>query len=80
VLPVPPVVPVTAPAASPDAAATGPADLREVERQHIVATLKKTGWRIDGPQGAARLLNLHPNTLRSRIKKLGIQRSHERLS
>ena len=49
--------------------------LREVERQHIVAVLKQTGWRIDGPQGAARVLGLHPSTLRSRIQKLGIQRS-----
>ena len=80
VLPVPPFAPVTAPAANPDAAATGPADLREVERQHIVATLKKTGWRIDGPQGAARLLNLNPSTLRSRMQKLGIRRSAEDLS
>jgi PAS domain S-box-containing protein len=80
VLPVPPVAPVTAPAVSPDAAATGSADLREVERQHIVATLKKTGWRIDGPQGAARLLNLNPSTLRSRMQKLGIRRSAEDIS
>ncbi|MBV8383040.1 MAG: hypothetical protein JOZ63_10550 [Planctomycetaceae bacterium] len=33
---------------------------------------------IDGPRGAASLLGLHPNTLRSRLKKLGIARSsHE---
>jgi formate hydrogenlyase transcriptional activator len=80
VLPVPPFAPVTAPAANPDAAATGPAGLSEVEREHIVATLKKTGWRIDGPQGAARLLNLNPSTLRSRMQKLGIRRSAEDLS
>ena len=30
---------------------------------------------IDGPKGAAILLGLHPNTLRSRLKKLGIERS-----
>lgn len=29
---------------------------------------------IEGERGAAKLLNLHPNTLRSRLKKLGIQR------
>jgi transcriptional regulator with GAF, ATPase, and Fis domain len=51
--------------------------LRDVERQHIVAVLKQTGWRIDGPNGAARVLNLHPSTLRSRIQKLGIRRSAE---
>ena len=45
-----------------------------------MAILKQTGWRIDGPQGAARLLNLNPSTLRSRMKKLGIRRSAEELS
>jgi formate hydrogenlyase transcriptional activator len=49
--------------------------LEEVERSHIAATLLKTGWVVEGPKGAARLLNMHPNTLRSRIKKLGIQRA-----
>ena len=48
--------------------------LEDVERSHIVATLLKTGWVVEGPHGAAVLLNMHPNTLRSRIKKLGIQR------
>ena len=52
----------------------GPAALSEVERAHILATLKRTSWRIDGVGGAARLLNLNPSTLRSRIKKLGIRR------
>jgi formate hydrogenlyase transcriptional activator len=72
----PGVVPA-APPAQPVATATAPAELREVERQHIVATLKQTGWRIDGPQGAARLLNLNPSTLRSRMQRLGIRRSAE---
>jgi len=59
---------------------TDPAALREVERQHIVTVLKRTGWRIDGPQGAARVLNMHPSTLRSRMQKLGIRRSAAELS
>src|SRR5262249_3372797 len=78
VLPVPTVPPP--PSASSHPPSTSPAGLREFERQHIVATLKKTGWRIDGPQGAARLLNLNPSTLRSRMQKLGIRRSAEDLS
>jgi transcriptional regulator with GAF, ATPase, and Fis domain len=41
---------------------------------------KRTGWRIDGPNGAARVLNLHPSTLRSRMQKLGIRRSAAELS
>lgn len=48
--------------------------LEDIERQHIVSVLKKTDWVIDGPRGAALILNLHPNTLRSRMKKLGISR------
>ncbi len=49
--------------------------LEAVERSHILATLARTGWVIDGPSGAARLLDIHPNTLRSRMKKLGIRRA-----
>jgi formate hydrogenlyase transcriptional activator len=49
------------------------ATLEEVERQHILATLERTGGVIEGPQGAAKILRLHPNTLRSRMEKLGIQ-------
>lgn len=44
----------------------------EVARQHILGVLERTGWRIEGPRGAAAMLALHPNTLRSRMKKLGI--------
>ncbi|MBV8264733.1 MAG: sigma 54-interacting transcriptional regulator [Planctomycetaceae bacterium] len=52
--------------------------LEEVERNHTLTVLRQTGWVIDGPRGAASLLGLHPNTLRSRLKKLGIARSsHE---
>jgi formate hydrogenlyase transcriptional activator len=49
--------------------------LEEIERGHIVHVLEQTGWVIDGPRGAARILQLHPNTLRSRMKKLRIVRS-----
>ncbi|MCG3130969.1 MAG: Anaerobic nitric oxide reductase transcription regulator NorR [Phycisphaerae bacterium] len=50
------------------------ASLEEIEREHILSTLKQTRWIIDGQSGAARILNLHPNTLRSRLRKLGITR------
>ena len=63
-----------------DGPAADPAALREVERQHIVTVLRRTGWRIDGPQGAARLLNMNPSTLRSRMQKLGIRRSTTEVS
>src|SRR5882672_1959045 len=51
-----------------------PSSLAEMERQHILAILKKTRGVIEGPAGAARLLNLKPSTTRFKIKKLGIKR------
>jgi transcriptional regulator with GAF, ATPase, and Fis domain len=49
--------------------------LEAVERRHILTVLRQTRWVIEGPRGAAQILGLHPNTLRSRLKKLGITRS-----
>jgi len=46
--------------------------LQEVERRHIASVLRGTHGVIEGAGGAARILGLHPNTLRSRMKKLGI--------
>ena len=51
------------------------ATLEQVERNQIVRILDQTGWVIEGPEGAAKLLKLHPNTLRSRMGKLGIKRA-----
>lgn len=48
--------------------------LEEIEKEYITRILNSTGWRIDGPKGAAKILGLNPSTLRSRITKLGIQR------
>jgi transcriptional regulator with GAF, ATPase, and Fis domain len=50
------------------------APLEHVERAHIVSVLEKTNWTIEGRQGAAKILNLQPSTLRSRMQKLGIVR------
>ena len=52
--------------------------LQTVERDHISAILDETSWVIDGPRGAAKILGLHPNTLRNRLKKLGIDRASHR--
>jgi formate hydrogenlyase transcriptional activator len=54
--------------------------LDEVERNHILAALQYAGGVVDGPKGAARILNLHPNTLRHRMDKLGIKGSRNRQS
>jgi formate hydrogenlyase transcriptional activator len=60
--------------AAPEAAPAAARSLEEVERRHILAVLAQTNWRIEGEQGAARILELPANTLRSRLKKLGIDR------
>jgi PAS domain S-box-containing protein len=67
----PPVV-VKAPSVAPKAEPAG--SLEDVERQHIEAVLKQTNWTIEGERGAAKILNLNPSTLRSRMQKLDIKR------
>jgi formate hydrogenlyase transcriptional activator len=54
--------------------------LDEVERNHIGAALQHARGVVDGPKGAAKILNLHPNTLRHRMDKLGIKGSRHRPS
>ena len=47
--------------------------LAEVMDQHIKAALTATKGRIEGPDGAAHLLDINPHTLRGRMRKLGIK-------
>ncbi len=49
--------------------------LVDIERDHIIQALKKTGWRIEGQKGAAMMLGLNPSTLRGRMRKDGISRT-----
>ncbi len=56
--------------AEPDVSGT----LEEIERSYILRVLQETDWVIEGKQGAAIKLGLHPNTLRSRMKKLGLKK------
>ena len=53
---------------------SGPRSLEAIEKEHILRVLDSTGGIIDGPNGAAQILALHPSTLRARMKKLQIQR------
>jgi formate hydrogenlyase transcriptional activator len=53
--------------------------LQDVERDHTVCVLGETNGIIEGPRGAARVLGLHPNTLRFRLQKLGIKNPRRRL-
>jgi formate hydrogenlyase transcriptional activator len=48
--------------------------LEETERNQILKVLSETRWRIEGKDGAAVILGLHPSTLRARMHKLGIAR------
>jgi len=48
--------------------------LSQKEAAHIIAVLRKCNGRVSGPRGAAAILGLHPSTLSSRIKKLGIKK------
>jgi DNA-binding NtrC family response regulator len=59
---------------APAAASADALTLEEMERQHIVRTLERTGWKVSGPGGAAEALCLKPTTLEARMKKLGIVR------
>ncbi len=47
--------------------------LEQVNRLHIKKALVSSGGKINGPGGAAQLLNIHPNTLRKRMDRLGIR-------
>jgi transcriptional regulator with GAF, ATPase, and Fis domain len=49
--------------------------LEETERNQILKIFSETEWRIEGKDGAAAILGLHPSTLRARMHKLGIVRA-----
>jgi formate hydrogenlyase transcriptional activator len=52
----------------------GETSLDQVGKNYILRILEQTGWRVEGPKGAALILGLNPSTLRSRMQKLGIRR------
>ncbi len=64
------VAPITPASVDEDVVTT----LAEAERRHISAILQRTSGRIEGENGAARLLDINPSTLRSRMNKLNIPR------
>jgi transcriptional regulator with GAF, ATPase, and Fis domain len=60
-----------------DAGPAHPAHVRplaDAERDYLRRVLERVRWRIEGPAGAALLLGLRPSTLRSRMRKLGVER------
>jgi formate hydrogenlyase transcriptional activator len=46
--------------------------LDDIQRAHIESVLAASGWKVNGARNAAERLGIHPNTLRFRMKKLGI--------
>jgi formate hydrogenlyase transcriptional activator len=54
--------------------------LADLEREHILATLEKTYWRLEGEHGAAAILGMNPSTLRSRMRKHGLRRPPRRMA
>jgi formate hydrogenlyase transcriptional activator len=67
-------------AAPPSGPSSALKTLEEVERVHISAVLQQTRGVVEGANGAAKTLGMHPNTLRYRMEKLGIKRSAHRIS
>ncbi len=59
---------------------SGMRTLEEIERNQILKILAETRWRIEGKDGAAAILGLHPSTLRARMHKLGIFRGEPKES
>ena len=51
--------------------------MEDVERDHVLSILEKSGWRIRGANGAAEQLGIKPTTLEARLAKLGIRRPTE---
>ena len=52
--------------------------LDDVVREHIKSALRRAGGKIHGPGGAGELLGVHPDTLRKKMKKMGIIRLSRR--
>ena len=71
----PPDAPAASPVGEPPRAFVRmPRAIDAVERDYVARTLAETDWIIEGDRGAARRLGLHPNTLRSRLKRWGLRR------
>jgi transcriptional regulator with GAF, ATPase, and Fis domain len=67
-----PAPPVSSPSSPPAIKTTTPLTLDDNNRHHIEHVLKMTGGKVQGKDGAAALLGLHPSTLRNKMRKLGV--------
>ena len=69
-----PVLNIELPSAAARRPGSASMSLKALEREHVLAVLQQTGWRIRGPRGAAVILGLPPTTLENRMARLGIAR------
>ena len=66
--------PLLAEADEPQVIETSITGLKVVERDHILSVLEESKWKISGKSGAAARLGIPPSTLRSKMRKLSIER------
>ena len=64
-----------APSARVGGRGDNPDNLDLLLRRHMEKVLEQCSWRINGAGNAAERLGIHPNTLRFRMKKLGVSRA-----
>ena len=50
--------------------------IKELQRENMIQALERCNWKIYGPGGAARLLEINPTTLIERMKRFGIEKPH----
>jgi transcriptional regulator with GAF, ATPase, and Fis domain len=62
----------------PEAAVLTAGQMLAFERENLVRVLESFGWRVAGPDGAARFLGVPPSTVSSRMKALHIERPREK--
>ena len=50
--------------------------MEEMEKEHIIRALQNCDGKVSGAGGASELLKMHPQTLYSKMKKLGIKQGY----
>jgi transcriptional regulator with GAF, ATPase, and Fis domain len=59
---------------TPAAAIRTDAEIKALQRRNMLAALTRSGWKIYGPNGAARILGIKPTTLIERMRRLQIKK------
>jgi transcriptional regulator with GAF, ATPase, and Fis domain len=60
---------------TPAAAIRTDAEIKALQRRNMLAALARSGWKIYGPNGAARILGIKPTTLIERMRRLQIKKT-----